>query len=194
MNNFWYDLYLTQTEYLLRNCPVIFPAELVREWPAFTDLVNQGTVNWAELAARYGDHQVPVVVGSGEESVRETRKLSEVVNTIHGQLSQALYIKDWHLVRCARTDASSQHPDDPLERVLPYQTPYLFADDWMNNITPSASDASKPFAPDAWLSSERKAVLEPDDFRFCYAGTSGSSTPLHRDGKSSSDTVCTCLN
>lgn len=137
---------------------------------------------WSVLAAQYGDHEVPVVLGVGKDAERTTQKLSDAIHNIQNNPSTPLYIKDWHLVRSARTDSLSRRPNDPLQRCLPYTTPYLFADDWMNNVTPPASDDSIAFTPDAWLRQNRSIPLEQDDFRFCYAGTRGSSTPLHRDG------------
>lgn len=174
---------LNKNTYLIPNVPVIFPFDLVRDWPAYTDLVEGGKVHWAALASRYGDHQVPVITKSDEECHSETLKLAEAVKKIEGAPKEPIYIKDWHLVRTARTDVLSRSPDDPLDRTLPYRTPFLFADDWMNNITPPTKSDTASFLPDAWLLSESTASLESDDFRFCYAGTKGSSTPLHRDGR-----------
>lgn len=54
----------------------------------------------------------------------------------------------------------------------------------MNNVTPEiAPNSAFSYGPDAWVSTASKA-LDTDDFRFCYAGTAGSFTPLHRDGMS----------
>lgn len=162
---------------------MIIPFDLVQDWPAYTDLVDGGKVHWTALASRYGDHEVPVITKSDEGCHPKTQKLAEAIKQIERASNVPIYIKDWHLVRTARTDALSRTSDDPSSRTLPYRTPFLFADDWMNNVTlPAKSDAA-PFLPDAWLLSERGVPLESDDFRFCYAGTKGSSTPLHRDGR-----------
>ncbi|KAI3625711.1 hypothetical protein CBS9595_001072 [Malassezia furfur] len=175
-------LVATTNTYLLPNIPVIIPFDLVQDWPAYTDLVDGGKVHWTALASRYGDHEVPVITKSDEGCHPKTQKLAEAIKQIERASNVPIYIKDWHLVRTARTDALSRTSDDPSSRTLPYRTPFLFADDWMNNVTlPAKSDAA-PFLPDAWLLSERGVPLESDDFRFCYAGTKGSSTPLHRDG------------
>lgn len=51
----------------------------------------------------------------------------------------------------------------------------------MNNVTPHARPtATYAFASDAWLTQSTEAY-EADDFRFCYLGSRGSYTPLHRD-------------
>ena len=52
----------------------------------------------------------------------------------------------------------------------------------MNNVTTLGKpSAAYPNASDAWLASCHDAY-DQDDFRFCYAGTTGTITPLHRDG------------
>lgn len=52
----------------------------------------------------------------------------------------------------------------------------------MNNVTTQGiTSDTVPNSSDAWLGSCSDAY-ENDDFRFCYAGTMGSITPLHRDG------------
>ncbi|WFD42062.1 hypothetical protein MPSI1_000699 [Malassezia psittaci] len=177
-----YEVFLN--EYLAKNKPVILPFELVKNWPAFTDLVDQDKVDWSSLTSRYGDHQVPVFMDKGEDACQREMLLTEAVNMIQKSNGRKpIYIKDWHLTRCARIDMLAINANDPLSRSLPYYTPFLFADDWMNNINPSAASTQDlPFAADAWLSTQQKAAVESDDFRFCYAGTQGSSTPLHRDG------------
>ncbi|KAK0541036.1 hypothetical protein OC835_000356 [Tilletia horrida] len=88
----------------------------------------------------------------------------------------AVYIKDYHLFRqerqLARKRQSMAIPSDAennMSRAEPqspqqlYEPPFPFRDDWMNNIR------------------EAKDGEEPDDFAFCYAGSVGSSTNLHRD-------------
>ncbi|KAK0562638.1 hypothetical protein OC844_002612 [Tilletia horrida] len=88
----------------------------------------------------------------------------------------AVYIKDYHLFRqerqLARKRQSMAIPSDAennMSRAEPqspqqlYEPPFPFRDDWMNNIR------------------EAKDGEEPDDFAFCYAGSAGSSTNLHRD-------------
>ena len=55
------------------------------------------------------------------------------------------------------------------------------ADEGMNNVAGLADvDGPRPFQPDNALAGG--APFDSDDFRFCYAGCAGSSTPLHRDG------------
>lgn len=176
-----------QTSYLLPNVPVVLPSGLVDAWPAWSDWRGE-RVDWERLAACYGDHTVPVVEGIGEETKRTTCTVREAVDRIQSQVAPT-YLKDWHLVRAARTDTLSQaseHEAD-LRRQLPYHTPGLFADDWMNNSTPHTphDDPLRPYRPDAWLASDRRTPLVRDDFRFCYAGTAGTVTGLHRDGRPS---------
>lgn len=88
------------------------------------------------------------------------RGRSAVKGSAGGSRETLIYIKDWHLVRLLRLAGQE----------APYVTPDLFRDDWMNNDSPSTSDVA--FSSSSTL---------PDDFRFCYAGLSGTSTPLHRD-------------
>ena len=55
------------------------------------------------------------------------------------------------------------------------------ADEGMNNVAGLADvDGPRPFQPDNALAGG--APFDSDDFRFCYAGCAGSSTPLRRDG------------
>lgn len=161
---------------------MLFPAALVQDWPAYADLVRDGAVDWAALSERYGDHNVPVVIGEGDVAKPEDMALRDAVQLIQ-RSSQTAYIKDWHLVRTARTDARARQADDTLARRMPYRTPFVFADDWMNNVTPPAAPSDTyAYTPDAWLASDSHTEFTNDDFRFCYAGTARSSTPLHRDG------------
>jgi len=167
--------------YLVPNVPVVLPASMTETWPARARYEAGGRVHWEALSEDYGEHIVPVIIG-GEE--RKEMKLKDALSLIDSE-TRPIYIKDWHLVRSA-TNASQ-----PLSQRLPYMTPPLFSDDcmWyflmpgMNNVTPPVTSSSFSYNPDAWVSTASKP-LEPDDFRFCYAGTAGSFTPLHRDGMS----------
>lgn len=166
-----------------KNVPVVLPAQLTASWPAFRRFVRaDGGVHWDALRADYGDHHVPVVIDGCE---RKEMALSEALDLINKRV-HTVYIKDWHLVRSARTDAQAKDRD----RLMPYRTPDLFADDCtstrthsgMNNVTTQGVPSTLyPNASDAWLAACNDAY-EQDDFRFCYAGTKGSFTPLHRDG------------
>ncbi|WFC97977.1 palmitoyl-CoA hydrolase [Malassezia yamatoensis] len=165
-------LVATTNEYLGKNKPVILPFDLVQNWPAFTDLVDQDRVDWSALVTRYGDHQVPVVTDKGEDTCQREMSLAEAVDMIQDTNGEkSIYIKDWHLTRCARTDKLAKKANDPLSRILPYRTPHIFSDDWMNNVNPPAAPTQDlPFAADSWLLTHQKAAVESDDFRFCYAG------------------------
>lgn len=155
------------------------------------------------LKQQYGDHIVPVVTtaaGTGARdahpsagqyesgpSTREEMSLSEAVDRLHeacrlrsqeeeqGTTSSAplVYIKDWHLVRQEKMRQSREQPDHSTSSTLPYTTPDLFLDDWMNN------ESFSPLISHQCSDSEESAI--PDDFRFCYAGLQGTSTALHRD-------------
>ena len=95
---------------------------MTRSWPAIYRYARDGRVDWDSLCTDYGDHEVPAIIDAKE---RETMRLNEAVDLIKQQKSHTVYIKDWHLVRSARMDAQGKDPD----RLLPYRTPALFADD-----------------------------------------------------------------
>lgn len=169
-------------EHLRANRPAVLSRALVSDWPSFarwtTYLADgSGAADWDALARDYGDHEVPVVFGGA----RETMRVRDAVALIERR-EEPVYIKDWHLVRNARADVLSPHDGTDRRRQLPYRTPPLVADDWMNNVF---ADYKPPEAPCAFYMDARllqdDRAYEPDDFRFCYAGTAGSSTPLHRD-------------
>lgn len=159
-------------QYLRKNVPVILPPALVEGWPA---LEQWQDFFWDVLEADYGEHIVPVVTDD-----RRDMRLREAVTAIR-QRSRPVYIKDWHIIRDLLRAG-----DHASEIQLPYWTPAIFADDCalpltgMNNVTPTAK-GDYPFGPDCWLR-ENAGEYAADDFRFCYAGTACSSTPLHRDG------------
>ncbi|PWN37566.1 Clavaminate synthase-like protein [Meira miltonrushii] len=166
-----YDEFLDQ--YLIPNKPCILPFELVKEWPAFKEWLPALDGNddreaddfldpaFAILATRYGNHEVPIVI----ENLREEEDSEDRFERQEVHLSQAvammaeakktgnarIYIKDWHMIRQERMLRSDTNE--------PYTTPSLFADDWMNNVKSEADD----------------------DFRFCYAGSAGTRTVIHRD-------------
>lgn len=78
-----------------------------------------------------------------------------------------VYIKDWHLVRQER-QLARRNGKGEVRLPLPYTTPDVFADDWMNLDYSSEEEEE-----------DDKEVA--DDFRFCYAGMAGTRTGLHRD-------------
>ena len=93
---------------------------MTSSWPAYRRYVHKdGGVLWDALRADFGDHDVPVVVDNQE---RKTMRLKEAIDLIT-ETKHAVYIKDWHLVRSARTHSRDSH------FFLPYSTPALFADD-----------------------------------------------------------------
>lgn len=170
-----------EREYLESNIPVLLPAAMTESWQARHRYCVQGAMDWDALARDYGHHEVPVIIGTAERTVMLLREAVAMIPTS----PVPVYIKDWHLVRTSRHDLCK-----PTAFSLPYVTPNLFADDCtllllmtgMNNVTPHAAPTpTYTNYSDAWLVSTSEAY-ERDDFRFCYAGTKGSCTPLHRDG------------
>lgn len=117
---------LMQNGYLLPNVPVVLPHELVESWPAFVRWTRNDLVNWDALRADYGDHVAPVVVGSERIEMRVDSAIDLILKK-----GDSVYIKDWHLVRSARTDSLSSCDLSSAElcRRMPYTTPALFADD-----------------------------------------------------------------
>ncbi|UZJ55323.1 hypothetical protein CBS101457_004643 [Exobasidium rhododendri] len=165
--------------HLIENRPCLLSPSLVKDWNAFEHWTGPGAHEegcedshrlspvFVNLAERYSDHSVPVVVSScvakgesPEEALEERTQMSvaeavEVMKDGRQSGRKKVYIKDWHLIRSERQKGVSRSEE-------PYQVPSLFADDWMNN-------SQSP---------------EDDDFRFCYAGSAGSQTMLHRDDTS----------
>lgn len=91
------------------------------------------------------------------------------------------YLKDWHFVRDAPSAASSL-----------YFVPLPFCDDWLNSYfdartvsmvrSSSTTQAASSLAPVAESGSAALAAdTAPDDYRFCYVGPPGTSTPMHHD-------------
>lgn len=94
-----------------------------------------------------------------------------------GADSPRVYVKDWHLVRQERQKAADARPDAVARLALPYETPDVFLDDWMNNgVITTSKWAPAPTADAAPI-----PAPVPDDFQFIYAGMPGTRTPLHRD-------------
>ncbi|KAE8269386.1 hypothetical protein A4X09_0g2949 [Tilletia walkeri] len=173
-------------DFLRPNRPCLLPQDLVKDWPIFRLLAtgDKDTAADAEaengegllhpaftvLQQRYGQHhRVPVVLPSGSSPERTEMSLSDAVDLMRSHkrsgAAGAVYIKDWHLFRQERlrlrnvpSDGDQAGAEKEEEQKL-YEQPFLFQDDWMNN------------------SGDREA----DDFAFCYAGSMGSSTGLHRD-------------
>lgn len=113
---------------------------------------------FAVLAAKYGDHQVPVVAQARDLSAEErsTRTLHEAVELMRSSAGDRVhYVKDWHLFRQEDTLRGRADTASDLYEVLS-----CFQDDWMNHAD---------------------VIRGRDDFRFCYAGEAGTQTPLHAD-------------
>lgn len=181
-------------ECLLPNRPCILPPGLVAHWsvvrsnawassscssmPGATGEETQ-TVDWEALKQLYGTHTAPVVITRTDPSSNSTTSdrsdlsISHAVDLIRslerGELPNvaSIYIKDWHLVKQSRSQASQS----VASREEPYTVPEIFADDWMNNLSSCSSSHEEQ--------GEQEEMV--DDFRFCYAGTAASSTLLHRD-------------
>lgn len=119
------------------------------------------------------------------EEVRTEMSLSEAIDQMEqaaadrcsktGQASKLIYIKDWHLVYQEKQKRLQSSHIEGEGILLPYETPAIFRDDWMNN------DSFLEEAQEASGSSISSNTAISDDFRFCYAGTSGTKTGLHRD-------------
>ncbi|CAO1634894.1 unnamed protein product [Sympodiomycopsis kandeliae] len=201
-----FDRFPTYEEFLhkvlLPNKPCLICPELIEHWPiaqwlqmakddngvgpsetrsaSENDNVLQPAFDL--LRQEFGDHQVPVVItdsnqegprnrGYGDDdenssTIRKEVTLSEAIDMMHSETRlrargdgeyRLVYIKDWHLARQERLNGK-------MTSNKWYDTPPLFQDDWMNNDD------------DENLSGEI-----PDDFRFCYAGMSGTKTNLHKD-------------
>lgn len=121
--------------------------------------------------------QVPSSAGSSGESYAAkhiSMPLGDALDAVCGkhskregkpqQQAQAgrCYLKDWHFLG----DLLLSSPD-PSTR--PYRVPLIFANDMLN-----------------WHCDRTGAV----DFRFCYCGSGGTSTPLHHDVLSSCSWSC----
>ncbi|KAK0530401.1 hypothetical protein OC834_003333 [Tilletia horrida] len=168
--------------------------QLVKDWPIFSLLASASSSSLSSssssclhpafdfLQNAFGPtHTVPVVFPPVEGcSKRKEMRLTDAIklmraHKLSGQ-EGAVYIKDYHLFRqerqLARQRQSMAIPSDsensvsvaePQSPEQLYEPPFPFRDDWMNNIR------------------EAKDGDEPDDFAFCYAGSAGSFTNLHRD-------------
>ncbi|CAD6884398.1 unnamed protein product [Tilletia controversa] len=177
-------------QYLRPNRPCLLPQDLVKGWPIFRLLATAGDnadrdaqAQFDEtslhpafdmLQERYGQHhRVPVVLSSVSSQERTDMMLSDAVELMRThKLSRSgtvVYVKDWHIFRQERLWLRKERNDNSSEGGIVetevkaaaelYDPPSLFKDDWMNNVRDS----------------------EADDFAFCYAGSKGSSTGLHRD-------------
>ncbi|KAK0557711.1 hypothetical protein OC846_000278 [Tilletia horrida] len=156
---------------------------MVEHWPIFDRLPTSTPEDpnvlhpaFDILRVRYGQHVVPVAVPGEEGGLdgagcgRTEMPLADAIQLMHARKARGLdqdptspgiYVKDWHLFRLERLrrhELSSRASDASAAGSV-YEPPPLFRDDWMNNLP----------RPDS------------DDFAFCYAGSCGSATGLHRD-------------
>ncbi|CAO1625043.1 unnamed protein product [Parajaminaea phylloscopi] len=127
---------------------------------------------------------LPAAIALMEEAAHDNASPGGNPNGVDRRL---VYIKDWHLVRQERqlhrarrqqcdTEEGAESTDGSSRCVLPYTTPDIFWDDWMNPEGGSSSDGD-----DGDGTSVAGPCEVPDDFRFCYAGIAGTHTGLHRD-------------
>jgi hypothetical protein len=88
-----------------------------------------------------------------------------------------VYIKNWHFAL-----------DAPAAAAGVYSVPLPFADDLLNAWFDSAAIAAAQTGTEASEAASKSSSSaagagagEPSDYRFCYAGSGGSWTPLHHD-------------
>jgi hypothetical protein len=160
-----------QQRYLIPNLPCLLGKQLTKDWPAF-QLWQAGAGkgpgvecglhhSFLRLASLHGSHRAPFVIERPDGSLirLEDVALDEAVAQMAEGKRLAtgnFYVKDWHLIR-QELRLAEEEGRAPL---LPYITPDIFADDWMNSNLDARTQ---------------------DDFRFCYAGSAGSRTNIHRD-------------
>ncbi|CAH0404945.1 unnamed protein product [Chilo suppressalis] len=122
--------------------------ECTRKW------VKDDTIHYDYLTNAYGDLEAPIADCNNvayNAHCKTIMKVSNYMEYLKQNNEQLLYLKDWHLKRL--------QPNDNF-----YETPMLFASDWLNE-----------FCQD----------LQEDDFMFVYIGPKNSWTPLHADVYSS---------
>ncbi|KAJ3147964.1 hypothetical protein HDU89_005038 [Geranomyces variabilis] len=116
------------------------------------------TPNYKVLAARYGDILVKAektAAGSGE-TVQETMLFAEFLDRVRS--GEALYLRDWHLVRELRTRGEREEEEEEQRGF--YDCPLWFCDDWLNGFLDRNGE---------------------DDYRFVYIGGPNTCTLLHCD-------------
>ncbi|EPX73031.1 Jmj1 protein [Schizosaccharomyces octosporus yFS286] len=135
------------------------------EEEAYKDLLL--SPNYEHLKQVYGNIEVPLAYCSQKDKYGSQKRENVQLRTALQKLEEEeimlrsirlpesvgsynlirMYPKDMHLFR-----------DSPVS--IPYETPDLFVDDWLNAYTMNQ---------------------ENDDFRFSYIGSHLSTTPLHKD-------------
>jgi hypothetical protein len=172
-------------EFLIPNKPVCI-VDLTENWNCWKDfrLANNDLLNFRFLNEKFGHFSVPVVdclkqkdynnavvekwsFSSYAEYVKNnknTRKqekehnISNENNVIMEKRNNSLYyLKDWHFV----SDVFQS------SRYVPYETPSIFKDDWLNNSVGKLD----------W-GTERGM---DDDYKFLYFGVEGTKSFLHVD-------------
>ncbi|KAJ3170101.1 hypothetical protein HDU87_008818, partial [Geranomyces variabilis] len=120
------------------------------------------TPNYDALAARYGDIIVKPdnsAASGGGETKQQTMRFAEFLDRVRS--GEALYLRDWHLVRELRMRAAARaRGDEKEEEERFYDCPPWFRDDWLNGFLDLDGE---------------------DDYRFVYIGGPGTSTLLHCD-------------
>lgn len=129
---------------LARNEPAIFDRSLVDGWRAFEWVRSDGELDLDALDREFGAAEVSVADCATEEHDRRTMPLSEVLAAWRTDRPSALYVKDFHAQLFAR---------QPF-----YDTPGVFADDWMQAFALARTES---------------------DYRFVYVGDRGTWTGLH---------------
>ena len=83
--------------------------------------------NWEYIRSQYGDEVVSVALCNSKafsDQERTERPLRDVIDLWSSGAGEGLYVKDWHLAKSMR-----ERGDPPF-----YDTPEIFADDWMNGF------------------------------------------------------------
>lgn len=150
------------------NLPVVL-LDVVQAWDAFRVWRAPGGIpDYRHLADFFGDTDVPVTdcgalsgaaYGAGQGLRMCAREFFELAAarevTPGGGNDSLLYLKDWHMQR-----SFQGLYDAPDFLAAPLH-------DWLNLHMDTAGADSR--------------IPGEDDFRFCYAGVAGTSTPLHHD-------------
>ncbi|KAJ3161392.1 JmjC domain-containing protein 4 [Geranomyces michiganensis] len=153
--------------------PPLLPA--AHDWTLLADDGLTCTPNYGALASRYGEIIVKPEAANGDgggsaAAVQETMRFAEFLQRV--RQGEALYLRDWHLVRELRHRASGGGGDDggggggvggsaEEHRERFYDCPPWFRDDWLNAFLDQDGD--------------------DDDYRFVYIGGPCTHTLLHVD-------------
>lgn len=172
MKQFW-------KEYLIPNKPVCL-TDLTQNWNCWNDfrLKNTNTLNFEWLDQKFGSLLVPVVDTSKQTSYFSAADSDSISNqqqqnqwsfssylkylkerntttTQNDSSSSKFYLKDWHFV------------SELKGKYSPYETPLVFSDDWLNNVSGRLD----------WQTNRGMN----DDYKFLYFGIAGTKSYLHTD-------------